>query len=178
LESGNGTNHDQQPLTAGRTRLAGSDGWAPGVGCLRCWFRSAGRRGGCVPRQAELELVQERTMDGAPEPIIADFVEALGQHMLQKTPDELLGRQGHGLPALVLGVLVTEADLVILDGEQAGVGQRDPMDIPAQVIQDLLRALHGRFAVDDPPLGPDRLGHQQVGPFLPHQHPKPTTKEL
>jgi hypothetical protein len=41
-----------------------------------------------VPRQAELELVQERTMGGTPEPIIADFVEALGQHMLQKAPDE------------------------------------------------------------------------------------------
>jgi hypothetical protein len=117
-------------------------------------------------------------MDGAPEPRIADFVEALGQHMRQKAPDELLGRQGHGLPALGLGVLVAEADLVILDGEQAGVGQRDPVDIPAQVIQDLLRALHGRFAVDDPPLDPDRLGNQQVGPFLLHQHPKQTTKEL
>jgi hypothetical protein len=59
-----------------------------------------------VLRQAELELVQERTMDGAPEAIIADFVEALEQHMLQKAPDELLGRHGHGLPALGLGVLV------------------------------------------------------------------------
>jgi hypothetical protein len=47
--------------------------------------------GRCMARQAELELVQERTMDGTPEPIIADFVEPLRQHMLQKTPDELLG---------------------------------------------------------------------------------------
>jgi hypothetical protein len=107
-------------------------------------------------------------MDGTPQPIVADFVKPLGQHMLEKAADELVGGQGHGPPALVLGVLVAEAHLVSVDGEQAVAGQRDPVDIPTQVLKDLLRALHGGFAVDDPPFGPDRRGYGQVGPFLTH----------
>ena len=140
--------------------------------------RERAEGGGGVPRQAELELVQEGTMDRTPQPIVADFVEPLGQHMLQKATDELMGGQGHGLPTLVLGVLVAEAHLPISDGEEAVVGQRDPVDIPAQVLQDLLRALHGRFTVDDPPFGPDRLGQGQVGAFLTHQIEKQPAKEL
>jgi hypothetical protein len=58
------------------------------------------------------------------------------------------------------------------------VGQRDPVARPAQVMPDLLRAGHSRCAGDDPPPGPDRLGHQQVGPFLLHQRPNQTTKAL
>jgi hypothetical protein len=63
-------------------------------------------------------------MDGAPEPIIADFVEALGQHMLQKAPDELPGRQGHGLPALILGILIAEAHVAVLARENPAPGSR------------------------------------------------------
>jgi hypothetical protein len=48
------------------------------------------------------------------------------------------------------------------------MGQRDAVDRPAPVVQDLLRALDGRFAVDDPPLGPEHLGPRPVRPFLTH----------
>jgi len=51
--------------------------------------------------------------------------------MRQTATDELMGGQGHGLPTLVLGVLVAAAHLPISDGEEAVVGQRDPVDIPA-----------------------------------------------
>jgi hypothetical protein len=145
---------------------------------MRRWFGRGGRGVGCVPRQAELDLVQEGTMDRTPQPIVADFVEPLRQHMLQKATDELMGGQGHGLPTLVLGVLVAEAHLPISDGEEAVVGQRDPVDIPASVLQDLLRALRGRFTVDDPPFGPDHFGTGQVGAFLTHQIAKQPAKEL
>jgi hypothetical protein len=53
-------------------------------------------------------------MDGTPQPIGPDLVEALGQHMLQKAPDELVGGQLHGLPALVLGLLIAEAYVAVL----------------------------------------------------------------
>ncbi len=108
-----------------------SGGRAPGIGRMRRGFGRGGRGIGCVPRQAELELVQEGTMDRTPQPIVADFVEPLGQHMRQTATDELMGGQGHGLPTLVLGVLVAAAHLPISDGEEAVVGQRDPVDIPA-----------------------------------------------
>jgi hypothetical protein len=111
-----------------------------------------------MPGQPELELVQEGTIDGTPQPIVPDFVEPLGQHMLQKAAHELQRWQGHGLPALVLSILIAEADVTVRDREQPAIGQGDAVDISAQVIQHLLWALHGRFAVDDPPLGPDGLG--------------------
>ena len=53
-----------------------------------------------------------------------------------ETTDALLGRQGHGLPALVVGVLVAAADLAIRDREQTAIGQCDPVDIPAQVMPE------------------------------------------
>ena len=108
-------------------------------------------------------------MAGTPQPIVADFVEPLGQHMRQKAPDARVGGPRHGVPTLVLGVLVATADLAISDGAETGVGQRDAVDRAAPVVQDVLRALHSRFAVDHPPLGPDHLGHGQVRAFLAHQ---------
>jgi hypothetical protein len=122
--------------------------------------------------------MQAGTMDGTPQPVVADVVDPLGQHMRQKAPDALVGGQGHGFPTLVCRVLVAEAHLVIIDGEQAVVGQRDPVDIPTQVLQDWLRALHGGFAVDHPPFGPDRLGQGQVRAFLTYQIEKQSAKEL
>ena len=136
-------------------------------GCGRVW-----------PREEELELVQEGPMDRTPEPVVPDLVEALRQHMLQEAADALHCRQGHRLPAVMSRVLIAETDLAILDGEHAAMGQRDPVDVPAEVVQDLLRALDGRFAVDDLPLGPDHLGDRQVGPFLTHPIEQQATQEL
>jgi hypothetical protein len=117
-------------------------------------------------------------MHGAPQPIVADFVEPLRQHMLQKAPDELVGRQGHGLPALILGILIAEAHVAVLDRENTAIGQRNPVDISPQVLQDWLGTLHGGFAVDDPPFGPDRFRNDQIWPFLVYELPKQAAKEL
>ena len=111
LESGHGTKHDQQPLTAGWTGWTRAEGQAPGIGCLRRWFRSGGRRGGCVPRQAALEVVQERTMDWTPQAIVADFVETRRPHRLENAPDELVYHQ-HGLERLQPGHQGRDARLI------------------------------------------------------------------
>jgi hypothetical protein len=145
--------------------VPGAERWAPGISCLWRWFRSRGRGDSCVPRQAALELVQAGTLDRTPQPIVTDVVEPLGHYMLPKATDELIGGQGHGLPTLVLGVLVAEADRPISDGEETVVGPCDAVDIPAQVVQDWLPALRGRSTVDDPPFGPDHCGKGQVGTF-------------
>jgi hypothetical protein len=167
--------HAQPALTAVRTALTGLEKGrlAGGRLTLAVWGRT-----GCgrfVARQAALELVQERTMDGTPEPSIADCVAPLGPHMRQTAPDALVGGQGHGLPALRLGVPGAEAAVAVLDGEQTAIRQRDPVDRPAPVMQDRLRAVDGGLAGDDPPRGPDRLGDGQVRPWLTHQRPQPPT---
>lgn len=175
---GEGANHDQQALAAVWTRLTGAEGQPPGVGRMALPCRGCRRRLRCAPCQHALELVQEGTMDGTPQPIVPDLVEALGPHVLQEAADKLLGGEGHGVPTRGLRVLIATADLAIRNGEQAVVGQRDPVDIPAQVLQDLRCALHGRFAVDHPPFGPDRLGQSQIGAFLTHEIAKQSAEEL
>src|SRR5882724_13583994 len=117
-------------------------------------------------------------MDGTPQPIVPDLVEALGQYMLQKAPDELVGGQRHGLPALVLSILIAEADVAVIAREHPAIGQRDPVDIAAQVVQSLLGALDGGFSVDDPPLAPDHLGDTEVRPCLTYQRPKQPTESF
>jgi hypothetical protein len=82
--------------------------------------RGGWRLSGCMSRQPELQLVQEGTMDWIAQPTVADFIEALGPHMLQKATDELNGGQGHGLPALVLGILIAKAHLTILKWRAGG----------------------------------------------------------
>jgi hypothetical protein len=65
--------------------------------------------------------MQQRPMDRAPKPTVADLAEAPGQHVLQKAADEFQRRQGQDLPAMLPGVLVPETDLIIVDGELAVV---------------------------------------------------------
>jgi hypothetical protein len=131
-----------------------------------------------LTRQPELAWVQEGSREWTPQPIVADFVAPLGQSVLQEATDELLGRQGHGLPTRVLGVLVAAVDVAGLDGEQTAIRQRDPVNIPAQVVQDLRRAWHARFTVDDPAFGPAHLGQSQVGAFLTYEPEQQPAKEL
>jgi hypothetical protein len=117
-------------------------------------------------------------MDGTPPPVVPDCVEPLRQHLLQNAANARQRWQGHGLPALGLGILLAAADVTSLDREPPAMGQRDPVPIPAQVVQHPLRALQGRFAVDDPPLGPDPLRGGKVRPFLTHQVQEEPAKEL
>jgi hypothetical protein len=75
--SGEGADHDQQTLLAGRTGLTRSEGGSPGGGRRALRWRGGWRCGRDMPGQPALELVQERPMDGTPQPIVADFVEPL-----------------------------------------------------------------------------------------------------
>jgi hypothetical protein len=91
LASRHGTPHDPQSLTAGWTGLTRAEGWAPGLRGVWRWFRSRGRGNSWASRQAELKLVQARAMDRPPPSIGADFVEALGQHLVEDAADERIG---------------------------------------------------------------------------------------
>ena len=90
-------------------------------------------------------------------------MEPLGQHMLQKAPDELMGGHRHGFPTLVLGGLGAKAHLAVIDREETGIGERDAVDLSAQVVQDCLWAVYRRFAVDHPPLVQSAFGMMRSG---------------
>src|SRR5882724_10716867 len=98
--------------------------------------------------------------------------------MLQEAADELQRRQGHGLPAMVLGHLITEANLAVIERENPAIGQRDPVDIPAQVAEHLFGPLHGRFAVYDPLHSPHRLWDGQIGTLPAYEIQEETSEAL
>jgi hypothetical protein len=153
------------------TRAAGR---APGISRRPRGLGSGGKGGGCIPRQAALELVQARTMAGTPEPIRADCVDPLGPHLRQQAADTLLGQEGPSLPPMGPGVRLATADLALVAGAHTGGSHGDAMDVSAQVVEHSCRAWPRRCARDDPGGGPDRRGQVQLGALLVHQGTEPT----
>ena len=70
-------------------------------------------------------------MDRTPQPVVPDLGEALGQHVRQEAADKRLGWESHGVPMLILRVLIAKAHLAIVDAEQTVVRQGNAVDIPA-----------------------------------------------
>ena len=67
--------------------------------------------------------------------VVTDAVEAGGQHVDEKAPDELVGGQGHGFVTITRPgaiVLPLEGDTALITSEQTAVGDRDPMSVARQ----------------------------------------------
>jgi hypothetical protein len=99
-------------------------------------------------------LVEAVTLAGAEEAVIADFLETLGQDVLQETTDELLGREGAGFAVAGGAVTVTESDLTLLKFEDTAIGEGDAKDIRSQILEGRLAGAD-RLTVNDPLLPPD-----------------------
>jgi len=70
------------------------------------------------------------------ETVVADAVEATGQDMQEKAPDELVDGQGQGLIAITrLGTIVLplEGDTAFIASEQPAVGDRYAMGVARQI---------------------------------------------
>jgi hypothetical protein len=64
--------------------------------------------------EGKLDLTRAR----AEKPIVADPLEAVGQHVKQEAADELVRVQGHGfLPVMMAVILPVEGDLAVVDVE-------------------------------------------------------------
>jgi len=75
----------------------------------------------------------------AEKAVVADALEAVGQHMEQETANEFVGLQGHDfLPVVITVILPEEGDRAVLHVEQAVVGNGHAVGIAAQVVEDLL----------------------------------------
>jgi hypothetical protein len=70
--------HDQQALPAVRTELTRLEGRIRGVRRLALPVRGREGCGRVLTCEQELELVQERPMDGTPQPVVSYLVESLG----------------------------------------------------------------------------------------------------
>jgi hypothetical protein len=106
---------------------------------------------------------QEMPLGWTEQSVITDLVGSPGEHVLEKPAKELKGVQGHDLPRAVPGILVPEGDGPVIHGEDSAVGDGDTMYVPGQVLEDLLRTLNSRLAVDDPVVFPDRFREAHLG---------------
>jgi hypothetical protein len=83
---------DDDAAAAAATRTWQHAGFVGGCGCGRLGLFRAGRHG--------KQLAHPRDVGGAIAvgelSVMADAVQALGQHVRQEAPNELAGQQGHG----------------------------------------------------------------------------------
>ena len=86
-------------------------------------------------------------------------MEALGQHVKQEAPDELVWVQGHRLPtfrAFDAIVLPVERHAAVVGCDQPPVRDGDAVCVARQIPQHLLGPRERRLAVDHPPGMPQR----------------------
>ena len=96
------------------------------------------------------------------QPVMAQALEAAGEHMQQEAPDELGGWEGHHLDRIAVPIIApAEVDDAVLQGHEALMADGNPMRIPPEIRDHLLRPREGRLGIDDPVLLPD--GVQPLG---------------
>src|SRR6201997_3384463 len=109
-------------------------------------------RWACGLRQQEniLQVAQRFTARGMPQAVIADLVEAGRQDVLEEAPDELVA--GDGFLALAVGgaVLVAIGHGLVVDGQDAVVGDGDAEGVAGEIVGGGLLALAPWRDVNDP----------------------------
>lgn len=84
---------------------------------------------------------------------VANAWEALRQYVLGKAAQKLLTGKSQGTSLVAMSVVLpAEGHPGRADREKAMVGDRDPMGIASEVMQDVLGSTKGRLGVDDPVL--------------------------
>src|SRR4051794_33988338 len=104
-----------------------------------------------------------------PQAEVADLVEATWQHVLEEAAHELVATEPAGAPPAGLAVLVLEADPVVVEADDAGVGERDAEDVAGEVVEHRLLTLAPGADVEDPWRVPDRVRDDEIRAPLPQQ---------
>ena len=114
-------------------------------------------------RRRHVQQPPTKLQIGAPpgpgqEAEVADAVEVRRQDMQQEAAHELVGGQAHGLPAMLLAiVLPTEPDHAVVDRHEAVVGEGDAMGVATEVVECAGGAVEGTLGVDHPGAAPQGL---------------------
>jgi len=82
---------------------------------------------------------------------VSDPVEAVGDGVLKEAADEFVGREPHDLGFAVLAIVLPgEADLAVVEPDQAAVGDGDAVRVAGEIPEHLLGPGKRRLGVDDP----------------------------
>ncbi len=87
----------------------------------------------------------------AEEPVVANAMEPTRQNVEQKSPDELVRREGHGFLLIVVAVVSpVEFHLAIFDVDDPVIGNGDAVRVAADIVHHLLWPGERWLGVDDP----------------------------
>ena len=87
------------------------------------------------------------------EALVADAVKAVGQHVEEEAADELRRCEGHDLVAVAAFctvILPGEGDAVVVEADQAAVGDGDAVGVAAEIGEHRFRPGEGPLGVDHP----------------------------
>src|SRR5689334_21893399 len=113
-----------------------------------------------------------------PQAEVADFVEAARQYVLEKAAHELLAAEPAGAPPAALAVLVLDRDRLVIETDDAGVGESDAEDVAGEVVEHGLLAVAPGADVEDPWLLPDGIRDDEIRAPLPQQGAEFATHQL
>ena len=82
---------------------------------------------------------------------MADANEASGEHVQKEAPQELGGSKCHlALLAAVGVILPAKGDALLVEGQQAMIGNGHAMGVAAEIAQHLHGSAEGGLSIDDP----------------------------
>ena len=85
------------------------------------------------------------------ETIVPQLAKFFRQNVQQITADKLLRVQSHTFNLVPVGIVApAESDFTVLQRQNPVVGNGDAVRVPSEIIENLLSAAKGRFAVDHP----------------------------
>ena len=97
-----------------------------------------------------------------PEAVVADFVQTFRQHMLQEAAHELVAAQASGPPLVRLAIFVADSDALVIEGNNAAIGNGDAEHVAGEIAEHGLIAFAPGSTVHDPCLLPCSFRHDQV----------------
>lgn len=128
----------------GRRYLLGRQGLVPSV---------------CVGRRLlfEDELADEADVVVAisigEKAVVPNASETRWKDVKKESPEELVGVEAHDAPLIAFGVVLPgEGDVVVVDGDDATVGDGDAVGVSGEVLEDLARAAERGFRINEPVL--------------------------
>ena len=131
--------------------------WADTLGVVDAFACRGGRQGGglrfgfFVDEQSAARCDLFGAMTIGHEAEVADAMKAVGQGMKEKATDELVWLQPHDLLGAVLAVILpSEGDVIVIEGDEAAVGDGDAMSVAAEIGENLSGSAEWLLGVDDP----------------------------
>jgi hypothetical protein len=101
-------------------------------------------------------LVQQVTIAGAKQAVVAHLDEPRWQHVLEEAADKLFNRQRAALNLIGGRLFVGESDVAILELAQTVVADSDAKDVRGEIFEGLFATADG-LAVNYPALFPNSL---------------------